>query len=258
MSGYRARARYYDLEFDTHEDFSLIGAIVPQSGLVLDIPCGTGRLLPLYESIDNSVLMVDIESAMTAGCRERIDRMGMQGRVEVLTADMRSLRLAQRAATVLVAHGGLQMLRSGEDVDRALHSLANCVGPGGLMYVDVADPWGVDPSLRSRLAPFMALEEINGVQVKSAGGLTMTRTWFSHVAEREWRVEFSYSVSNSSGAKIDEYEATSIWLRLSKEALMTTLRSAGIEVVRSLGDYDGRPYTEGSPRLILVGRSTDV
>ena len=41
------------------------------------------------------------------------------------------------------------------------------------------------------------------------------------------------------------------------EELVSLLAEAGLVVERPLGDYEGRPFEPGSPRLILAGRRDD-
>ena len=256
MSGYAERAEHYALEFNTTDDFELIRKVIPERGLVLDVPCGAGRLLDLYATIRNPVLMVDVEHRMTARCETRALEMGLSGRVSVRTADMRTLQTSERPAAVLVPHGGLQLLATLGDVQQTLENLIRSAAPNATLYVDVSDPWGADADSVRLLSPFMAArEEASGEQVFQNERVTMRRRWHSRPTDHRLEVQFSYEVETYDSAEVMLYTATVRWLRVRPEFLLQEFDRLGVLTSALLGHHDGRSYAAGSPRFIVVGRA---
>ena len=256
MSGYAERAEHYTLEFSTAEDFELLRRVIPERGLVLDVPCGSGRLLDLYATISNPVLMVDVEHRMTATCETRVRAMGLSQRVSVRTADMQTLQTSERPAAILVPYGGLQLLATLGDVQQTLENLVRGAAPDVTLYVDVSDPWGADTNSLRLLSPFMAArEEASGEQVFQDERLSMRRRWHSRPTDERLEVQFSYEVEAHDGTEVTLYEATVRWLRVRPEFLLAEFERLGVQTSALLGHHDGRSYTAGSPRFIAVGRA---
>jgi hypothetical protein len=89
MSGYRSRAPFYRSEFAVRDDFPLLKRLLAgRHGLVIDIPSGAGRLMPVHQAHRSDVIMVDIEPAMTAQCQATAKEGGLAGRVSAVHGDI--------------------------------------------------------------------------------------------------------------------------------------------------------------------------
>ena len=83
MNGYHRRASFYRSEFAVRDDFPLLGRLLAgRDGMVVDIPSGAGRLLPVHQGHAREVIMVNIEPAMTAQCQTPPPLPGLASRVE--------------------------------------------------------------------------------------------------------------------------------------------------------------------------------
>jgi tRNA1(Val) A37 N6-methylase TrmN6 len=119
VNGHDRRASFYRREFTVRDDFPLLRRLLAgQEGLVIDIPSGAGRLLPVHQAHGRDVIMVDIEPAMTGQCRTAAASSGLAPRVTAVHGDITTWRAPRPAARVVVARGGLQMLSSPEAVTR--------------------------------------------------------------------------------------------------------------------------------------------
>jgi SAM-dependent methyltransferase len=147
MSSYQERAPFYRSEFATRDDFPLLGRLLAgKQGLVVDVPCGAGRLLPLHQAHDREVIMVDIEPAMTRQCQLAATSSGLAPRVSAVHGDITTWRAPRPAARVVVARGGLQMLPSQQAITQALTASAANLAQAGVLYLDVAMPWTMTPA----------------------------------------------------------------------------------------------------------------
>src|SRR5579884_2028833 len=105
VSVYDPFARFYDLDtegIDADLPF-WIGLARRAGGPILEIGCGTGRvLIPLAEA-GFRVVGVDVSSAMLAIARDKVAASGVGDHVELVQADALSLDLGQVFAFVFIA-----------------------------------------------------------------------------------------------------------------------------------------------------------
>jgi len=75
MNNYSERARFYQYEFNSVEDFGTIEYLIARSGKsIAEIPCGSGRLIYLYEKYPRIIYMVDREPQMISA-RGRLEEL---------------------------------------------------------------------------------------------------------------------------------------------------------------------------------------
>src|SRR5713226_4481605 len=92
---YDSFARFYDLDtLEVVDDLPFwINLARRTGGPVLEVGCGTGRVvIPLAES-GAHVVGIDVSAAMLAIARDKVSAAGVDGRVELIRADALSLRL---------------------------------------------------------------------------------------------------------------------------------------------------------------------
>jgi SAM-dependent methyltransferase len=113
--------------------------IARQSGPVLDIGCGTGRLLlPLIregEDVDG----VDPSADMLSLCRERGARFGLAPVLYRQT--LQTLNLPRRYRTILVPCGTIQLVLDRDDVWEALRRMHAHLETGGTLALTVFNRW---------------------------------------------------------------------------------------------------------------------
>ena len=124
---------------------------------VLELGCGSGRLLVPLVRDGCQVIGVDRSAAMLARCAERLARRGRaaQGRAQLVRADFRALPLADGAAErfplIVCPFNGFMHLYTRHDVEQCLAEVRRLLAPGGLFAFDVLNPdlgWLVRDPLR--------------------------------------------------------------------------------------------------------------
>jgi ubiquinone/menaquinone biosynthesis C-methylase UbiE len=106
--------------------------VIARSGQpVLDVGCGTGRLLLDYmqqgidiDGVDNSPEMLDL-------CREKAKALSLEPRLHLGT--METLDLPRRYRTILVPSSSLQLLIDRDVADEAMRRLTAHLEPGGTL-----------------------------------------------------------------------------------------------------------------------------
>jgi len=256
MSGYQERASFYRSEFTVRDDFPLLlGLLTGGEGLVVDIPSGAGRLLPVHRAHGRGVIMVDIEPAMVEQCRIASVSSGLAERVRVVRGDITTWRTPVPAACVVVARGGLQMLSSQEAVAQAVTVSSANLARGGILYFDIAMPWTMTPAAAHHLAPFLRFTGTmrrEGSTCIQAGDMRIRRRYTSTLLPNRVAVHFRYEADGAATGDWRDFETDASWCRIDVASVLATLSNNRLTVISMLGDYAGTPYTTGSARLICI------
>jgi SAM-dependent methyltransferase len=143
---YSVSAKYYDEAYATVEDLRdlqfYLGMALRTGGPVLELACGTGRvLLPIAQQglrIDG----VDSSPAMLDELQQKLERQPQQVRelAAISLDDLRSYRSKRKYALVIIPFRPLQHMYTVEDQLAALNTAAFHLGSDGLLAFDVFYP----------------------------------------------------------------------------------------------------------------------
>ena len=252
---YEQIALFYDLLHDElTEDISFVTRLSEEvGGPVLELGCGTGRLLLPLVRVGQEVTGVDASEEMLAIARSKLagERAAVQGRATLLPGDITEFQIERRYGLVVIAYNTLMHLNP--------PSLAFCLGnarrhlrPGGALFIDVDNPIEVhDPGqdgllLMERTVHDPEKDEMVVLMISSAGdGERQTR-------ETVWIVDAS---PTRGGAPRRTVAQATLHYYFAHQ-LNQILETAGFEVVAQYGDYDRRPYENESPRLLLLAAAS--
>jgi Methyltransferase domain len=257
MNGYDRRAPFYLNEFAVRDDFTLLGQLLAGgTGLVIDIPSGAGRLLPVHQAHGRDVIMVDAEPAMAGQCQTGAALRNLTSRVTAVQGDITTWTAPRPAARLVIARGGLQMLPSHEAVSQALAASAANLGDGGILYLDVAMPWTAAPAAARDLAPFMRfagkrhLEGCSYIQARD--GLRIRRTYVSRLLKDRVAVRFRYELDRGASSGWQDFETDASWCKVDPASVLSTLKKNSLKAISLLGDYAGTAFSAQSPRFICI------
>ena len=252
---YEHIARFYDLLHDElTEDVSFVTRLSEEAGgPVLELGCGTGRLLLPLARIGQEVTGVDASEEMLAVAHGKLarERAAVRDRATLVPGDITEFEIEQRFGLAVIAYNTLMHLNP--------PALALCLGnarrhlrPGGALFVDVDNPIEVhDPAqdgllLMERTVHDPEQDQMVVLMISSAGdGERQTRdtVWIVDTSPAEGGV----AVRTVAQATLHYYFA---------HQLIQILDAAGFEVVAQYGDYDRRPYGDESPRLLLLAAAS--
>lgn len=145
-------AALYDHEYrrrrrDLHHYRRVCHEVGGASGAaVLELGCGTGRLLVPLLRDGHRVVGVDRERPMLARCQERLSRLPprTRARARLIQADFRELPVTDdnpgRFPVILCPFNAFMHLYSRADAERFLHQVRAHLAPGGLFAFDVLNP----------------------------------------------------------------------------------------------------------------------
>jgi SAM-dependent methyltransferase len=118
-------------------------------GPILDLACGTGRLLVPLVRDGHAVVGIDCSAQMLAAAARRVARMSERRRAQctIAQADMRTFAFSQKASFAIAAFHSVQHLLTDTDILRFLRATRRSLCEGGWLAFDVLPP---DPSWLAR------------------------------------------------------------------------------------------------------------
>lgn len=215
---------------------------------VLDVGCGTGRLLLEFRRLGLDADGVDVSPEMLELCRSKAD--GAAIAIRTYLQDMRQLSLPRRYRTVLVPSSSFQLLTQPDDAAAAMSSLFSVLEQGGSLIMPFVNPSsrrsttnGVDWALTcERTLPNAQLTY-----------QLWTKQWFDHKRQLE-HIENRFDVLRDGQLHEREYcrrsPATRWYTRAQARALY---RRAGFKVVRLTSGFTNRPAGPADPLFCIVG-----
>ncbi len=250
MSQFDAFARFYDADYGAvGDDLPFYRELARRSGgRVLEVMCGSGRLLAPLAEAGLRVVGVDISGAMLARARERLHLAGLLDRVELLEADICARAPQGPFGLAIVALNSFMHLPGPAEQLAALGNIRDALRPGGLLALDLFNP---DPR---------ALAEHNGALVLDktfalADGTRVQKfvAQQTDLAGQTNYVTFFYDELDAQGRVTrSTLPFTMRWLyRFELEHL---LARAGFALEAVYGSYELDGYTTAGDLMLAVAR----
>lgn len=225
-------------------------------GPILELGCGTGRVLLPLARAGYEVTGLDRAAHMLARCRDKLqlEPPEVQQRVTLLEADMTSFDLGRRFAQVYCAFGTFHHLRTVEEQLACLERCRSHLLPGGALVLDLINP---DPAPGS--APDGEVDQV-------AEGVSDTgiAEWTDGLRVRGRMAVIGCQRAlqcNDCEVTYEILEADTVVRRLSETFPMRfvfryelehLLARSGFHIVAWYGDYDGSAFADESLAMIVV------
>lgn len=221
-----------------------------QSGPMLELGCGTGRIAVPILKAGGTLVGVDRSDAMLARARRRAKRAGVIGRAGFVRGDIRDLPLRSRAFDLVMApYGILQSLTRERDLQSALASVARVLRRGGLFGIDLV------PDLPRWH------EYKRKVSLQGRRDATTTLTLIESVRQDRRRrlTIFDQEYVERRGRKRRVHRFALTFRTLTVPQMVSRLEAAGFSIRAILGDYQGRAWDDRADVwVILAGKEKGV
>ena len=252
MNPFDRFARLYDWEHDPYvEDVAVhVGLARRFGGPVLELACGSGRLLAPLAEVGFPVTGVDSSAAMLERARQRLRRLGLdarlvQQRVETLQLD--DDRQQARFRTILFGLDSFGLLLKRSDQLRALRAARAHATHDGHLILDVANG-----NLRGTAEPVEELlHDLTAPDPETGRPITKFALRRPRPAEQLDELLLFYDEQDERGY----LRRTNVELRLrwfTRYELELLVEAAGWHMEELYGDYDFGPFGPTSPRLLVV------
>jgi len=215
------------------------------SGPVLELGCGTGRILVPIARAGGTIAGVDSSSQMLARCKEKLaaEAATVQARVTLQQRDIRDFALGAKYALIIAPFRVVQQLARIDDQLRFLVAVARHLAPTGRFIFDVFNP------------RFDALTSADGVEredtpeLRLPDGRTLRRSarvarvrWIDQVSE----TELIYYVGDKRYVQAFDMR----WYLAAE--LQHLLARGGFRVRAMYGDFGRGPLADGSPDIVTI------
>lgn len=245
---YDCLALTYDLLHDgLTEDVAYCLALAgPASRRILELGCGSGRLLLPLAHAGHFVTGVDRSNAMLARALARLaaEPEAVGGRVRLVDADITRLPTAGLAGPfdlAIIAYNTLLHLEPGE-VAAMLRGVRPLLAGGGRLFIDIENPFTLAAAADD---PEPRLERD---LTDPVSGATMSLYTAYRAIPGEQTIEAVWHLDPE-----DAGEAVTVrYHYLYPHELQLWLDQAGYRLAALAGDYAGSPFDEDSPRLLAL------
>ena len=223
---------------------------IGHGGNVLEVGCGTGRILIPTARLGAEITGVDRAPRMLAQCRARLAKESpeVQKHVTLVQADMRDFDLGRQFSIIMIPFRPLQHLVSASEQISALRAMHRHLEPGGRLVFDVFNPkiqYLVEDNSHER-------EDTAEVALPDGRAFRRTsRVAAVHIADQYSEIELIYYVRGADGRTqrlVQGFPMRWYW-RYEVEHLLTV---CGFRVKAIFGDFNRSPLTDVSPEMIFM------
>lgn len=256
MSGahpFDAFVRYYDADYGTFTDdlFFYQELARRTGGTILELMCGSGRLLQPLLAAGHTVVGIDISPALLNLAREKLNQLNAT-QTTLVMGDVRDALPQGPFALAIVAINSFMHVESTADQLQVLHNIYEVLQPGGLLVLDLFNP---DP------------REL----LRQSGQLVLDKTFTLHddICVQKWvsqsvdfvtqtnQVTFMYDeISVIGDVRRTILPFTMRWLY--RYELEHLLARAGFVAEQVYGSYDLEEYATESELMLTVARKEEA
>jgi SAM-dependent methyltransferase len=212
-----------------------------QGDPILELGCGTGRvLLPLVEA-GHKVFGVDNDAAMLAFLSTRLSPE-QTDRALMLLADMDDFQLAEHFPLVLLPCNTYSILTA-EVRARVLDIVAGLLAPGGVFAVSMPNP-----ALLADL-PVEGEQELELEFTLGEDAVQVYSAWKR--AAKTLTFIYHYDRLLADGL-VERHTVQTTHQLVPAEQHERELAAAGLRITETYGDFDKSGYTTDSPHLIFL------
>lgn len=243
-------AHFYDADYRHYaDDLPTILELADEGGNpILELGCGTGRVLLPLAKAGRRVIGVDISPRLLGVARKKLQGMDYASQVTLIEGDLRTFDLPEKAfAFAFCTSNTLMHLTTQQDQLAVLRNAHRHLAADGLLLLDL-----FNPDL-PRLLAVNGLQELadqwedetTGAQVLKWSVRTVD--WAEQIQETLFIYE---EIFPTGDVRRTACPFTLRFLWRSEAELL--LEKAGFTVEAVWGDFDGAPYAVNSEHLILL------
>jgi SAM-dependent methyltransferase len=212
------------------------------TGSILELGCGTGRvLLPLAQA-GHTCWGIDNAPAMLEFCARQIDPE-LRARIHLVQADMRTFQLPEKFDLILLPCNTLSTLAE-LDLERLLKSAINHLAPGGCFASSLANPELL------RQMPRTGPEEIEEIFAHPLDGAPVQVSSAWEQEENLFKLTWSYT-HLKPGEQAERMMAQVDHHLFSAQFYLDQFKAAGFTNLQVFGDFQRKPFRKRSSQLIF-------
>jgi SAM-dependent methyltransferase len=216
---------------------------------VLDVGCGTGRLLLDYMQEGIDIDGVDVSPEMLAVCRSNADELGLNPRL--YQGAMEDFDIPRKYQTIIVPSSSFLLVTKREAQLKALSQFMDHLLPGGLLSMSLRwfDP---DPVEEEEFA-------VIAEAVRPSDG-ALVRRWFRATYDLDRRVQNTWDryevVRNGEIIESESHSWSPAMTWYFPSEAVALFKEAGYVDGRAYADFTREPATDADQSYTVEGRKT--
>jgi SAM-dependent methyltransferase len=247
-----AAARYYDLQSAPFagKDVPFYISLVPSpSSSVLELGCGTGRVLVPLAAHCGYLHGIDHSEAMLEICRKKLQAQGVpEERALVTLGDIGGFELGRKFDLILAAFRVLQNLEEDAQIDGLFRCIRGHLAEGGSCVLNVFRPFAEEAEMR-RIWAGKTGEEVERDQPACRGRLIRSVRIARVHPEKFIFYPTLIDRYYEDGRLMDESTMEIAMRCYTPDGFLRLIESHGFRILRKWGGYDGEEYGVG-PELV--------
>jgi len=225
-------------------------------GEILELGCGTGRILIPAAEAGKKITGVDLSEYMLARCREKLRQKPEKIRknVRLIHGNIISFKIEARFDLIIIPFRVFQHLIEVDDQMSCLERVRSHLTSDGKLIIDF---FNVDP--KQIYSPEFKEEMEDVADVKLPNGRRMRRTHrvVEFHQERQFKnVEMIYYLTNADGT-LERYTHAFPFRYFFRYEVEHLLARCGFKIVNLFGNFDKSPFVSESPEMIFVAQKTE-
>jgi SAM-dependent methyltransferase len=249
-------AQTYDVRvgerWDNRDIALYLGLAEEAAGPVLELACGTGRVLLPLARAGHQVTGLDLSPHMLAEARRKLaaEPPEVQARANLIEGTMCRFDLARRFALILIPFRAFQALLTREEQRGCLECCREHLLPEGRLVLDVFNP------RLSRLTQGSVQEEAFEATADDGKRLRFSaETSYDQSLQMLSSLGRTEALAADGAAVLNDGELRLRYFFRSEVEWM--LEACGLEVETIYGDFAQSPFTADSGEIIAVARRRD-
>lgn len=256
MPGFYATiARFYDAEnADRTDDLALYSELAARYGEpILDVGCGTGRVMLHLAQEGYRVYGIDSEYAMLERAKLKLDALPhVRDKLTFYHGDALTYELDERFKLTLVPYNGLMHFHNQDTQLALLRRLRQWTQLDGLLVLDLPN---AGETFATQDTEALTLER-TFIEPETGHLVLQQAVSVLDRVEQLMRVTWIYDEITGDGA-IKRTVAPVIFRYFFYPEIRLLLSQTGFEVQDVYGDVDGSPFVDGCPRMVVLARPKD-
>jgi SAM-dependent methyltransferase len=248
---YEQTAKYYDLvHAELKDDIPLVLTLAGQGkGPILELGCGTGRLLLPLARAGYEVIGLDNSPAMLAKAKARLSAESgkVQKRVTLIEADMTDFNLNEHVGLVIIPYNTLLHLEPAA-MQKALQRIGSHMDDNGRLFIDVVNPMLAAQTPDDHM---LTLERVMTDPESGEMVVQMAASWVK-LQQQILHITWLFDASPPEGGAIHRTVVEADYHYLYPHEIELMLKTAGFRMARLYGSYEGRPFDEDGERLLVL------
>ena len=226
-----------------------LAAIQKYGQPVLDVGCGTGRLLLDYLQQGIDIDGVDNSPEMLAVCRRKAQKLGLNPRL--YEQYLENLDIPRRYQTILVPSSSLQLIIDPEPLEQSMKRLYEHLLPGGVLIASIMTLWKEGEPLESG-GERTAVRQEDGAKFRKD-----SRSRFDPASETEHTEDLYQKIIGDQVVMEEMYRHSPATRSYSQAQAQELFEKAGFRNIQIFHEFTFEAVQPDDRLFVVIGRKSD-